>query len=389
MGAAFFEAGPDEIIFPLQTIPLNFDHAFHLRSADEAAGIEGAGLGCDDCHENISESDKSEDRDIPGHDTCENCHDMDETDKPAESKQCTMCHADLAAKTTTTAKAMSLPSPNLKFSHLKHIKADIACLQCHKNVIDKKLATRDDYPTMDRCIECHEEKGAPTTCITCHLSTPQGRVQTEYAEGKLKPNRLFVSAIHDSAFLKGHAAPAQRDPKLCESCHTKQDCLQCHDGTARDVRYHPGDWIAVHPLRARKDDYRCQSCHRLQTFCADCHVRTGIAAVGADLGKRFERTTIRSNRVGKPQGPHPMTADGWLNPTSRNFHGFHAQRNIRSCVACHQEQFCVSCHGSNIQGSGGANPHGPNPQRLKGNTASKRNARACLKCHYPSDDRWQ
>ncbi len=396
MGAVFFEAGPDEVIYPRQIIPLKFDHAFHLRSSDDAKGIEGAGLGCDDCHENIAESTRSSDRDIPNHDTCENCHDIDATDAPTESKQCTMCHADLAAKTTTTAKGMSLPSPNIIFSHAAHVSADVACVQCHKNVPQKGLATRDDYPTMDRCIECHEAKPAPTTCTTCHLSTPTGRVRTQYAEGQLKPNRLFVAAIHDSTFLKSHAAPAQRQPQLCDSCHQEKDCLQCHDGVGRDARYHPGDWIAVHSLQGRKDDFRCQSCHQLQKFCTDCHIRTGIAAAGLDVAQRFERGTIRRgpNEAGTivPQGPHPMAADGWLEPASRNFHGFHAQRNIRACASCHQEQFCVSCHVSGfgtVEGDQGTNPHGPNPGRLKGNTASKRNARACLKCHSPSDPRWR
>lgn len=390
MGAAFFEAGPDEVIFPLQTIPLTFDHAFHLRTANEAEGIKGAGLGCGDCHENISESKRSEDRDIPNHDTCENCHDIEATDNPTESKQCTMCHQDLAAKTTTTAQPMSLPSPNIIFSHAAHTAAQVACLDCHKNVPNKRLATRDDYPTMDRCIECHEEKGAPTTCITCHLSTPTGRVQTQYAEGQLKPNRLFVAAIHDGTFLKSHAAPAQRDPQLCDSCHQEKDCLQCHDGVGRDARYHPGDWIAMHSLQGIKDDFRCQSCHQLQKFCTDCHLRSGIAAAGALASPSSNRLSIQArldelgNRV--PLGPHPMQAEGWLNPMSRNFHGFHAQRNIRSCVSCHQEQYCVQCH---FVGGQGGNPHGPNPQRLRGNTASQQNARACLKCHSASDPSWR
>ena len=72
-----------------------------------------------------------------------------------------------------------------------------------------------------------------------------------------------------------------RDRDYCDQCHSTNDCLKCHDGIARNLRYHPGDWISVHPLRARKDDFRCQSCHRVQTFCIDCHIRTGIAAIGS------------------------------------------------------------------------------------------------------------
>lgn len=388
-GALFFEAGPNDVIYPKQRIPLKFDHAFHLREADEAKGITGAGLGCDDCHESVATSSLAADRNLPNHEVCEDCHEVEPTDDPAQS-QCTWCHGDLEAKTTTVAAKMWLPAPNIIFSHERHLAADVKCLDCHKNVPERGLATRADLPTMDRCVECHDERGAAQACTTCHLSTHGGRMVSKYPEGELKPARLHVAAIHDPDFLHDHAAPAQRDPTYCSNCHEQKDCLTCHDGVARDMRYHPGDWIAQHPLRARHDDFRCQSCHRFQSFCIDCHVRTGIAGVGTDVSVGFERGTVRrTNNV--PQGPHPMTADGWLDPGSRNFHGFHAQRNIRACVACHQEQYCISCHGSAFAtgSSFGGNPHGPNPQRLKGSTASKRNARACLKCHDPSDPAWR
>ena len=72
-----------------------------------------------------------------------------------------------------------------------------------------------------------------------------------------------------------------------------------------------------------------------------------------------------------PIGPHPMAANGWLDRTSRNFHGFHAQRNIRACAACHQEQYCIQCHGSNFGGRTlqSNNPHGANAEALRNSVA--------------------
>ncbi|MBI2375836.1 MAG: hypothetical protein HYV07_17720 [Deltaproteobacteria bacterium] len=56
------------------------------------------------------------------------------------------------------------------------------------------------------------------------------------------------------------------------------------------------------------------------------------------------------------------------------------------CASCHQEQWCIRCHGSSARGpSLGGNPHGPNPQRLRGSAAQKQSARMCLKCHSPLD----
>jgi hypothetical protein len=151
----------------------------------------------------------------------------------------------------------------------------------------------------------------------------------------------------------------------------------------------------VHANKSRIDDVRCTSCHRQQSFCMDCHVRSGVASIVAVNDPRtFTRRTVRVASNGLPTGPHPMAADGWLSPGSRNFHGFHAVRSMNACASCHQEQYCVRCHGStfggrvNVERKGGS-PHGPNPERLKGSAARGNAARACLKCHSPFDPAWR
>jgi hypothetical protein len=210
----------------------------------------------------------------------------------------------------------------------------------------------------------------------------------------LDPARFHSFAVHDTKFLEDHAVPAQRNPQYCDQCHAEKECLSCHDGVGRDLRFHPGDWIAVHYLEARKDELRCQSCHRLQTFCFQCHVASGVATAGPTtsgfIADATHRTIRRNGDV--PTGPHPM-GPSWTGLTeegrrSRNFHGFHAQRNIRACASCHQEQFCIQCHGTAGVGSG-FNPHGRNPERLRGSAASKHVARVCLKCHNPNDPSWR
>jgi hypothetical protein len=391
-GMSWLESGPDPVIFPRQEIPLLFDHAYHVRAPDEAKGLTGEGLDCSFCHENVSDSKDSADRDIPGHGTCETCHDdwMAEAELPA----CARCHADLSpaakaspARTSTQARPVHIPPPNIVFPHANHVNAGVECVACHQNVPGKTLATRDDYPTMDRCVGCHEEKGVSTACTTCHFSSVAGtdRILTSFKEGKLMPRRLHQAAIHDADFLRDHAVPAMRDKAYCSNCHSEADCLECHDGVARDVRYHSGDFISTHSIKARIDDVRCQSCHRLQDFCLNCHVRSGVATVTAvnefDPGRSSSPSRFAF-------APHPTSANGWLTPGSQNFHGFHAQRNIRACASCHQEQYCIRCHGAGAS-SEGYNPHGPNAQRLRSLPAGGPNARVCLKCHLPGDSRWQ
>jgi hypothetical protein len=399
-GAVVFEGGPDPVIFPKQDIPIYFNHDYHVRTPDEKTGVSGEGLDCDFCHENVSDSEKSSDRDIPGHDSCDGCHEewIGEEEAPAPIKECARCHLDLAhaaAQSATTAdkitvKKIDIPRPNIIFPHAAHTKAEVQCIECHDRVPKKTVATRDDFPTMDRCVECHSKEGASVECTTCHYADSSGRIVTRFRDGELKPNRLHSYAIHDANFLDDHAVAAQRNKSYCDNCHKEDYCLSCHDGTTRDVRYHPGDWVSMHYIAGKKDDTRCQSCHRLQSFCLDCHVRSGIATI-QDVSRSMTRRTVRVNKDTKvATGPHPMGYDWVERKKSRNFHGFHAQRNIRACASCHQEQYCLQCHSSKMRPGGvGRNPHGPNPQRLKGSVASKRNARMCLKCHLPSDDAWR
>jgi hypothetical protein len=403
-GAVVFEGGPNAVIYPKQRIPLDFDHEYHVRAPDEAKNLKGEALSCTFCHENVSDQADPGATDIPGHAVCESCHaDWIGTDAaPAPTKECARCHKDLrptaagaAVRTSTRAAKMSIPVPNIKFGHAEHVAADLECVACHGNVPKKALATRDDFPTMDRCIECHQEKGISTECKSCHLTGATGRLVTDFPSGELMPLRYHGSAVHTGDFVRAHAAPAQRDPNYCKQCHGTEDCMECHDSVGRDTRYHPGDWLAVHSIKSRIDDVRCTSCHRQQTFCLDCHVRSGVATIVAvNSPATITRQTVRKDTTGAATGPHPMAADGWLSPASKNFHGFHANRAMNACASCHQEQYCVRCHGSAFGGrpnlgQKGGNPHGPNPERLKGSAARNNNARACLKCHSPYDASWR
>jgi hypothetical protein len=397
-GLMFFESGPDRVIFPPQVMNVRFDHALHVRPADSAKGIKGAAQDCTDCHTKIDSAASSAERDIPGHDECTNCHDVENTTPTAPGETvketCDFCHLRPSVGTSTVIQPIDIPDPNIKFAHQAHVKAKVECTTCHVDVPKKEIATRDDYPTMDRCIDCHQEKKVSTECKTCHYTETNGKLQTHYSSGVLKPKRLHVSAIHSGDFLRQHAVPAQRDKAYCNQCHTQNDCLQCHDGVGRDARYHPGDWISTHPLRAKKDDFRCESCHNFQQFCLNCHVRSGVATV-TELGGTSARRTVRVDSLGVATGPHPMAADGWTDKNSKNFHGAFAQRNIKSCVSCHQEQFCLTCHASGFNPKNPTAPKGmlqggnPHPPGFSGKTASARTARACLKCHHPADPSWR
>lgn len=399
--ALFFDEGPSTIVYPRPSLPLRFDHRYHVKGRfldDDGTPQEGEGLSCTFCHEQVEESQKSSDADIPGHDSCDSCHaSWIETDdgKAAPPEACARCHVAADARgdgdpavSAPKWRPVEVPAPNLHFSHARHVGADLACTDCHAQVPDRALATPNDFPTMDRCIDCHQARGVSTRCASCHLSDGP-RLQTRFGKASLKPVRSHLFALHDAGFLRAHGAAAHQDRAYCENCHSESDCQSCHDGIGRDTRYHPGDWLGMHALRSKKDDVRCQSCHRHQSFCLNCHVQSGVASTGPTTGG-LTRRTIRQDAGGQVTGPHPVGPE-WIRRGSRNFHGFLAQRNIRACASCHQEQFCISCHASNFGGGRriGGNPHGPDAARLRGSRAARQNARACLKCHHPDDPSWR
>lgn len=376
----FFELGPSEVLYPPRASTLRFDHALHRAESK-------APLDCRSCH---AMSEPAPERTDP-HESCRGCHPgWIDTDT-----QCLKCHDELT-KGATVARAPPPRQTFVRFEHSVHLRGEDDCRTCHGQVEARGRASRLDFPTMDRCLDCHIRRRAPTTCGTCHFVQRDGTLVQSFPTGTLVPLRFPLEVIHDANFLADHALPARRERAVCAVCHTQPQCLKCHDGIGRNAAYHPDPWMSQHALRARQNQNRCQSCHVVQQFCLRCHQQSGVATFGM-LAQPFERRTIRRVNPTQPDslatGPHPMAMQGWLDPRSRNFHGFHAQRNLRTCAACHQEQFCIVCHGSGFGGRNGsnpaANPHGPNPGRLRSLPAARQNARACLKCHSPADPRWR
>ena len=53
-----------------------------------------------------------------------------------------------------------------------------------------------------------------------------------------------------------------------------------------------------------------------------------------------------------------------------------ARQNLESCVACHAERDCLTCHSA--QGGRRFNPHGPGFDPV---TLQRKNSQACTACH--------
>jgi c(7)-type cytochrome triheme protein len=363
------------VIFPEQRIPLRFSHALHLA-------LPGA-PACTACHAAATRSMSSLDNLIPTEQACRACHAIDRSQPEkavaagAPPARCDACHVGYRPEARVVDR-VSIPTPNIKFPHRAHLERGMACTGCHGDLAAEgvALATRAQLPKMATCLGCHDGRRAASTCTTCHLADAGGLVRTLYPSGKLLPSGGLRGDAHDLGFRTAHAAAARNDPGYCASCHQKPFCVDCHDGEIKPMDFHGGNYVALHALDARRNVPDCTACHRLQTFCTGCHARAGVSADG----RGSELVSGEPERRFHPPGWADMTGGG------PGHHGFEARRNIVSCVSCHREQFCVTCHTAE-PGSMGVSPHPPGwaaSRRCRALLA--RNPRVCLRCHLTPDE---
>ncbi len=368
------------VIFPDQSIPLNFSHSQHLNMAEAP--------DCVDCHRKAKSSQSSLDVLVPTEASCRRCHAIDRTN-PSKDVQpgqpptrCDACHVDYLPNRPVAR--VEIPSPYIKFSHAVHTseKVNIPCIHCHGDLAaeDVGLATRAQLPKMGLCLACHRGNEvsphlATQGCTKCHLADVGGRVRTAYPSGLLIPSGVYMGAAHTAEFRTDHGAAAQNNSDYCAACHQQRFCADCHDGVVRPMDFHGNDYITLHVFEARRNQPDCSACHRLQSFCVGCHTRAGLSPDVRSGGE------FRSDIVERRYHPHGY-ADSIR---GANHHAWEAERNLRQCVSCHREQFCISCHAGPNAGPGagsGISPHPPGWATSRRCQALRdRNPRVCLRCH--------
>lgn len=293
--------------------------------------------------------------------TCSGCHGTPEHLAPAsldpqlpdarrpgpkrpDATVCSPCHADHAELLLErSVRPPTEPTPTayqIHFDHQRHLtmtQIKGQCVPCHSGAVQQQSAL---FPPMENCFECHEHERQwqAGQCAPCHDAEQLRR---------LVP-RTF--ARHDRGFLRAHGNDARNHPELCTSCHTQQQCDDCHDMTqvSRVEERHPDAWerqfthppgfINHHALEARSLPGRCLTCHTPQT-CDGCHLQQGVSGAGLASAS-----------------PHPP---GWAfgNPASRDFHGRAARRDLLSCVSCHDQGPATNCIDCHRVGAAGGNPH--------------------------------
>lgn len=388
-GADSPDEGPSTAIFPPQRITFRFNHKWHAS----------IGVQCTTCHAGVPQSTNTREKLLPQPTTCDGCHGTDHSNVnavlpgPATRGQCAFCHLGYAPSDGNHVAPLEMPRPNLNFTHKKHIEHGFKCIQCHGDVAQLELATRDQLPRMAGCFGCHQQTdsagphAAKSACTTCHLRefgegahvpaetlpSTGGRIRTVFATGVLKPPQWLHDSQHTPDWIQRHREVAAADSQFCANCHTEDYCTNCHDGRVRPRNIHPADYINMHPVEARMATQRCTSCHQEQSFCLTCHMRLGITRTGP-------------SGVAEGQGTrfHPPKSLWSEPPVNPGFHSFEAERNLNACVSCHVERDCVACHGSQAMGGSGFNPHNAGFM-ARCSTQFRRNPRPCFVCHEQGD----
>lgn len=134
--------------------PINFSHQIH---------VSRVGLPCTHCHTTVE---KSPAAGIPSVQTCMNCHRAVATDKPEIKKLAKYWEE----KTPIPWQRVYVLNARkyLYFSHERHIKGGLECVNCHGNVEIMPVIEQVPKLEMGWCMSCHRERNAPVDCATCH-----------------------------------------------------------------------------------------------------------------------------------------------------------------------------------------------------------------------------
>jgi hypothetical protein len=297
---------------------------------------------------------------------------------------CTVCHTEAGAPRMAVQPAVVQRCLDCHAVRTAHLAApDTACATCHVPLAEAtrltrtevaafpappshaapRFSTREGHGAAARaaaargggsCATCH----AREFCYQCHAgAAPPPAIAALGADSRstaIGANRLPIS--HGANFADRHGPAAASGATRCAGCHVRTDCLDCHrPATAAAPGYHPEGFLTRHPAAAYSRETSCSDCHNVGAFCTACHTASGLVTErGGVLGSGFHDAK-QFFQVG---------------------HGQAARQSLESCVACHTERDCLSCHSA--LGGRRFNPHGPgfDAERMR-----RKNFEMCTVCH--------
>lgn len=132
--------------------PIAFSHAIHAGDRQ---------ISCAYCHRSTAESPVAG---VPSVEICAGCHFVVRPDSPQVQE--VMNYAN-NQQPIPWVRVYRVPD-FVYFSHQMHIAAAVDCAECHGNVAGMERIALAQPLTMGWCLSCHQSRGAPTDCWTCH-----------------------------------------------------------------------------------------------------------------------------------------------------------------------------------------------------------------------------
>jgi hypothetical protein len=202
------------------------------------------------------------------------------------SETCVECHGEEIERILTV--------DNISVRHETCAAEGAWCTDCHSTAGHGEATARVRYPTMDRCVGCHDGADAPDECDVCH----SGQREERHTDAGV------WAVTHGENWESTHGMGALGS---CRVCHPTDDCGRCHY-----QQPHPDDWPARHggaALAEESVEESCLDCH-VQSYCDSCH--------GLEM-------------------PHP--------PYWRPQHMEEAEdMRDEACLVCHSAADCSDCH---------------------------------------------
>jgi len=342
---------------------IKFSHSLHNELVE-----------CSECHTSVAESTSLTDRLLPNHDSCVNCHEVD------NENECSTCHID------DNYESLIQKESELIYNHKIHGLLELKCTDCHKGLdkVDYSFESSEVYPSMEICSACHNEvKIASNACESCHIST----------------FNLLPQNHRSNDYLRSHKFLAWEVNANCMMCHNNTTCQECHvattgitetnlpddfyppympsnsiDGSKQQVilKVH-GDfnYRYSHGIDAKGKTTECQTCHQVETFCANCHQSENRDfAMGGIVPSSHLMPDFKTIGVGTGGGEHATLA----------------RRDLEQCVSCHDVQgadpTCIVCH-LDSDGIKGTNPktHAVNFMKDEHGDWHDNQGSICYNCH--------
>lgn len=216
------------------------------------------GTACKTCHHRNDNNDRIK--------QCARCH------KGVEGlermhRQCGQCHQARMMDTECgschdldkNVKVSRMHPPELlyvKFSHINHHARKDDCRYCHKGLKKADWLKTENYPPMNTCLTCHDNRKSSGACSVCHDDVTSIKPRTH--------NHTWIGRY-------GHGLDANHDRETCMPCHDKQgDCDRCHAGRT-SYRIHAPGYRYTHGMDVRRGQVNCGMCHAAKNFCSQCH----------------------------------------------------------------------------------------------------------------------